>query len=274
MERKPVAAGSFYPSDPEELRDYIRELFLCKRGPGFLPDPNGFQKNVGLIVPHAGYVYSGATACHAYMEASNFGKPDLVVILGPNHTGLGKAISIWPMGAWITPLGKVKVDEEVSNSLSREFPSVSLDYEGHLMEHSIEVQIPFLQFTLGTGFKILPVCLGDQRKEVMFKLSKALGNSLKNRRFWMVSSTDLNHYENHETTLFKDKMVIDAIVNGNVDDLYDRISQNHITMCGYGAVAVQMYMNIGNVQLLSHSTSGEVSRDYEQEVGYMAACTC
>ncbi len=274
MDRKPVAAGSFYPSDPEELRDYIRELFLCKRGPMLLPDPDGFKKSVGLIVPHAGYVYSGATACHAYMKASNFGKPDLVVILGPNHTGLGKAISVWPMGAWETPLGKIKVDEDAANSLSREFSSVSLDYEGHLMEHSVEVQIPFLQFTLGTGFKILPICLGDQRKEIMFKLSRALGKVLKNRRFWIVSSTDLNHYEDHETTLFKDKAVIDAISNGNIDELYDVTSQNHITMCGYGAVAVQLYLDIGSVQILSHSTSGEVSGDYEQEVGYLAACTC
>ncbi len=274
MDRKPVAAGSFYPADPEELRDYIRELFLCKRGPGALPDPDGFEKSVGLIVPHAGYVYSGATACHAYMAASKFGKPDLVVILGPNHTGAGSPISVWPMGSWKTPLGSVRVDENAASDLVKVFPAASLDYDGHIMEHSIEVQLPFIQFTLGTGIEILPICLGDQRKESAFKLSRALNEILKNRRFWIVASTDLNHYEEHETTLLKDKLVIEAISQNDVDGLYSVIYEEKITMCGFGAVATLLYTSIGAPQILSHSTSGEVSRDYEQEVGYMAACVC
>ncbi len=274
MDRKPVADGSFYPEDPEELRDYIRELFLCKRGPQTLPDPDEFVKNVGLVVPHAGYTYSGATACHAYMAASKFGKPDLIVIMGPNHTGIGSPISVWPMGAWKTPLGSVRVDEDAANSLIEIFPAASSDYDGHVMEHSIEVQLPLLQFTLGTGFKILPICLADQRKESAFKLSQALNEVLKNRRSWIVASTDLNHYEDHETTLFKDKLVIDAISKNNVDELYTVISEENITMCGFGAVATLLYTNTGTPKILSHSTSGEVSRDYEHEVGYMAACVC
>ncbi len=274
MERKPVAAGSFYPDDPEELRDYIRELFLSKRGPGALPDPDGFEKNVGLIVPHAGYVYSGSVAAHAYMKASKYGKPDVVVVLGPNHSGLGKPISIWPMGEWITPLGRVRVDEEAAHSLVNEFNMASLDYDGHILEHSIEVQIPFLQFTLGTGFQLLPICLGDQRKESMSKLSNALSEVLKNRRFWVVASTDLNHYENHEETLIKDKMVMDAISKRNVELLYEVITKNGITMCGYGAVATLLNLKVGKVEILNHSTSGEVSGDYDSEVGYMAACVC
>ncbi len=274
MERKPVAAGSFYPDDPEELRDYIRELFLSKRGPGALPDPDGFEKNVGLIVPHAGYVYSGAVAAHAYMEASKFGKPDLVVIAGPNHTGLGKPISIWPMGSWNSPLGKVRVDEEVAHSLANTFAGASLDYDAHLLEHSLEVQIPFLQFTLGTGFKILPICLGDQRKEIMYKLARALSEVLKNRRFWFVASTDLNHYEDHEETLLKDKMVIDAISRKDVEQLYEVIVKNDISMCGYGAVATLLNLDLGKIKVLFHSTSGDVSGDYSKEVGYMAACMC
>ncbi len=274
MDRKPVAAGSFYPADPEELRDYVRELFLSRRGPGALPDPDGFEKSVGIVVPHAGYVYSGATACHAYLSASKFGKPDLVVILGPNHTGIGAPISVWPMGSWKTPLGNVAVDENIANDLIKVFPAASLDYDGHIMEHSVEVQIPFLQFTLGAGIKILPICLKDQRKESAFKLSQALRVILKNRRFWIVASTDLNHYEDHEATLLKDKLVIDAFTKNDVDELYSVISEEKITMCGFGAVATLLYMNVGTPQLLSHSTSGEVSRDYEQEVGYMAACLC
>ena len=272
MERKPVAAGSFYPDDPEELRDYIRELFLSKRGPAALPDPDRFEKSVGLIVPHAGYVYSGAVAAHAYMEASKFGKPDLVVITGPNHTGLGKPISVWPIGSWNTPLGKVRVDEEAAHSLAELLPSVSLDYDAHLLEHSIEVQIPFLQFTLGTGFKILPICLGDQRQTSMYKLSKALEEILKNRRFWFVASSDLNHYENHEETLLKDKMVMDMISKRDIDGLYEVIYKNDISMCGYGAVATLLYLNLGKVKMLFHSTSGEVSGDYDREVGYLSAC--
>lgn len=274
MERKPVVAGSFYPSDPEDLRDYIRELFLSKRGPGELPDPDGFRGNVGIIVPHAGYVYSGSTAAHAYLAASEFGKPDIVVIIGPNHTGYGKSISVWPMGVWRTPLGNVEVDQSVANALVEFFKPASLDYDAHLFEHSAEVQIPFLQFTLGTGFKILPICLLDQRKEMSRGLGIALKKVLQGRRFWIVSSTDLNHYEDHETTLYKDKLVMDAISSNDIEDLYSSIEKEHITMCGPGCVATLLALDLGIPRVLKHSTSGEISDDFDQEVGYMSACTC
>ncbi len=274
MDRKPAVAGSFYPSDPEDLRDYIRELFISKKGAGELPDPDGFKKNVGIIVPHAGYVYSGATATHAYFHASEFGKPDLVVIMGPNHTGYGKPISVWPMGSWKTPLGNVSVDESVSNALVETFPACAFDYEAHLFEHSIEVQVPFLQFTLGTGFKILPICMMDQRKETVRQFAIAMRKILNGKRFWMVASTDLNHYEDHETTLYKDKVIMDAISGENIDELYHALDREKITMCGFGPVSVLLSMELGAPQILCHSTSGEVSEDFDQEVGYLAACVC
>lgn len=108
----------------------------------------------------------------------------------------------------------------------------------------------------------------------MSKLSNALSEVLKNRRFWVVASTDLNHYENHEETLIKDKMVMDAISKRNVELLYEVITKNGITMCGYGAVATLLNLKVGKVEILNHSTSGEVSGDYDSEVGYMAACVC
>ncbi len=272
IERKPIAAGSFYPQDPEELRDYIRELFLCKRGPGFLPDCNGFERSVGLIAPHAGYIYSGAVSAHSYAEASRYGCPDLVVLIGPNHTGLGGAISVWPMGSWITPLGRVRIDEDAANSLIEVLPQAEADVEAHTLEHSLEVHLPFLQFTIGTGFKILPVCLGDQRRETAFRLSKALQEILKSRRFWIVASTDLNHYENHENTLMKDREVIEAIRKKDVENLYEVIEKHSISMCGYGPVATVLEMGFNEVKILAHSTSGDVSGDYSNEVGYLAAC--
>ncbi|MCL5032767.1 MAG: AmmeMemoRadiSam system protein B [Thermotogae bacterium] len=274
MDRKPIAAGSFYPSDPEDLRDYIRDLFTSKRGPGELPDPDGFKKNVGLIVPHAGYVYSGTTAAYAYLAASEFGKPDLVVIMGPNHTGYGKQLSVWPMGSWKTPLGSVSVDESVANSLVDTFHSCALDYEAHIFEHSIEVQIPFLQFTLGTGFKILPICMMDQRKDVARELGNALRKVLSGKRFWIVASTDLNHYEDHEMTLYKDKLIIKAVESNNIAEIYDAIDKENVTMCGFGCVTTLLSTEIGTPEILKHSTSGEISEDFDQEVGYMAACVC
>jgi|UniRef100_A0A7V3VSV6 AmmeMemoRadiSam system protein B len=274
MDRKAVASGSFYPSDPEELRDYVRELFISKRGAGELPDPDGFKKNVGIIVPHAGYMYSGATATHAYFAASEFGKPDIVVIIGPNHTGYGKPISVWPMGEWKTPLGSVAIDSSMANALVESFPASALDYDAHLFEHSIEVQIPFLQFTLGTGFKILPICMMDQRKDTAMKLANALKKLLIGKRFWIVASTDLNHYEDHETTLYKDKLVMDAILNTNTEELYYILDKEKITMCGFGPVSTLLLMEIGTPKILHHSTSGEISDDFDQEVGYLAACVC
>lgn len=274
MDRKSIASGSFYPSDPEDLRDYIRDLFTSKRGPGELPNIDGFKKSVGLISPHAGYMYSGATAAHAYFAASEFGKPDIVVILGPNHTGYGKPISIWPMGVWKTPLGNVSVDENIANALVDSFHSASLDYDAHLFEHSIEVQIPFLQFTLGTGFKILPICLMDQREDVMRELGNVLRKILKDKRFWIIASTDLNHYEDHESTIYKDKLVMDAVSSNSVDDLYEIINREKITICGFGCVATLLFSEVGMPKILKHSTSGEISDDFEKEVGYMAACVC
>ncbi len=274
MDRKPVVSGSFYPADPEELRDYIRELFLSKRGSGELPDPDGFKKNVGLIVPHASYVYSGATATHSYTRASQFGIPDTVVVLGPNHTGYGKNISVWPRGNWMTPLGKVTVDEGSATALNETFPTVKLDYDAHSFEHSIEVQVPFLQFTLGTGFKVLPVCMLDQRRETVLRLALALEEVLKGKRFWIVASTDLNHYEDHESTLFKDRIVMDSISSNDVDGLYENIERKKITMCGFGPVATLLSMKIGTPKILSHTTSGEISGDFEHEVGYLSVCVC
>ncbi len=272
MDRKPVASGSFYPSDPEDLRDYIRELFLSKRGPGELPDPDGFKGNVGIIAPHAGYVYSGSTAAHAYLAASEWGRPDIVVIIGPNHTGYGKPISVWPIGVWKTPLGNVEVDQSVTSVIVENFKLASLDYEAHLFEHSIEVHIPFLQFTIGTGFKIVPICMLDQRKEISKELGIALKKALQGKRFWVVASTDLNHYEDHETTLYKDKMIIDAVSSNSIEELYASIEKEHITMCGPGCVATLLAMDLGMPKVLKHSTSGEISDDFDREVGYMSAC--
>ncbi len=275
IERKPIAAGTFYPQDPEELRDYIRELFVSPRGPGALPDcKSGFKRNVGIIAPHAGYVYSGAVSAHAYLQAAFYGCPDLVVLIGPNHTGLGGAISLWPMGYWLTPLGRVKVDENAANALVDAFPWVKIDTQAHAFEHSLEVQIPFLQFTIGTGFQLLPICLGVQKKEVVLKLAAALKEVLKSRRYWFVASTDLNHYENHEETLMKDKKVIEAIQKKDVDALYESVEKYSVSMCGYGPVATLLEMGFEEVKILAHSTSGEVSGDYENEVGYLAACLC
>lgn len=272
MDRKPVVAGSFYPSDPEELRDYIRELFLSRTGAGELPDTGEFRKNVGLVVPHAAYVYSGTTATCSYKKASEFGIPDLVAVIGPNHTGYGKSLSVWPRGNWMTPLGNVPVDEGTASALSDIFPAVKLDYDAHSFEHSIEVQLPFLQFVLGTGFKILPVCMMDQRIETAVRLASALKKTLNGRRFWIVASTDLNHYEDHESTLFKDRLVMEAVASNDVGALYERIETDNITMCGFGPVATLLSMGIGTPAVLSHVTSGEISGDTEREVGYLSAC--
>ncbi|ACM22781.1 MULTISPECIES: AmmeMemoRadiSam system protein B [Thermotoga] len=274
MIREPVVAGLFYPSRKDELIEQIRICFLDRRiGPGELPGPveKNLQNPVGLVSPHAGYIYSGPVAAWGFLEVARIGKPSLVVIIGPNHTGLGKPVGIWPEGFWETPLGRVPVNEEAVEILLNSSRYAEEDTLSHLKEHSIEVQLPFLQFVFG-DFSIVPVCLMDQSPTVAEDLAFAVRELMKSfRNVLIIASTDLNHYEDQKTTLKKDYLVVEAIEKRDSRLLYEYLVKEDISMCGYGGVAVLLNLGFSSVRILKHATSGDVSGDTLEVVGYLSA---
>ncbi|RKX41177.1 MAG: AmmeMemoRadiSam system protein B [Thermotogae bacterium] len=270
MMRRPVVSGVFYPSDPDLLKSSLQSCFLGSFGPGHIPPVSEKKLSVpvAIVVPHAGYIYSGQIAAHAYAEAAAKGAPELVVLLGTNHTGFGASVGVWNNGSWRTPLGEVSVAEEEANLLLRDCNVVSADYDSHLSEHSIEVQIPFLQYVFET-FKILPISLKPVPHEVSKELANALEMLLKRRPSTLVVvTTDLNHYENHNTTLKKDDSALKAILERRVADLYKTVVHEKITMCGVSPVATLLCMDFTTARLLSHKTSGDITGDRSKTVGY------
>lgn len=266
--RRPVVAGTFYPADPEELEKIIEDLFIQT---GEIPKASEkLIPPVGLISPHAGYIYSGKTAAFGYKEIAKMGKPNTVFIIGPDHTGYANPISISYEEAWFTPFGVVEVDRDIVNELLERSDLIKINDFPHQFEHSLEVQIPFLQYLYESYFKIVPMMMGNQSS----KIAKILANILLNYKKpgnLFIASTDLNHYENHEVTLKKGEKIIEAISNLDVELLYKNLVEYGISMCGYGPVAVLLNMNFKRSKILYHTTSAERSKDYTQTVGYLSA---
>jgi len=263
-------SGIFYPSDPDLLRSSLQNCFLGSFGPGYVPSvpEKKLAAPVAIVVPHAGYLYSGQIAAHAYAEAAVKGTPELVVLLGTNHTGSGASVGVWNNGSWWTPLGEVPVAEEEASLLLKNCNVASADYDSHLFEHSIEIQIPFLQYVF-ESFKILPISL----KPVSYKFSKELANALEillkhKPSTLVVATTDLNHYEDHDTTLKKDNSALKTILERRVPDLYKTVVDEKITMCGVSPVATLLCMDFTAARLLSHKTSGDITGDMSKTVGY------
>ncbi|MEJ5230224.1 MAG: AmmeMemoRadiSam system protein B [Pseudothermotoga sp.] len=271
MKRSPIVAGSFYPSSAWRLKDAIEMSFKSSLGPGYVPNrpTEKLQKDLAIIVPHAGYIYSGPVAAHAYAEAAKFGKPELVVLVGPNHTGFGSQISLWAQGEWETPLGSAEIDKEAGEIFLSNCDEAAVDYEAHINEHSLEVQLPFLQHMFGE-IKILPISIFPVLIKTCEKIAKGLDAIASNRSSVLfVFSTDLNHYESEEITKRKDQMAIEKIIAKDPVGLYTVVAKEKITMCGLSTIATLLFMkHFGKPRLLFHATSADVTKDKTQAVGY------
>ncbi|OYT62918.1 MAG: AmmeMemoRadiSam system protein B [Thermofilum sp. ex4484_15] len=272
--REPSVAGTFYEAEPASLRSRIEWCFKHSLGPAKIPVVNKLGKRnlLGLISPHAGYLYSGPIAAHGYSALAEDGCIDVAVILGPNHHGVGAPIAVYPEGVWRTPLGEVKVANELVGKLVKESSIVEEDEEAHLLEHSIEVQLPFLQYIYGDNFSILPITMYLQTPEAGMELGKALIKVLEGLNFVIIASTDFSHYEYYEVAKRKDKRAIEAILKMEPKELYNRVIEEDITMCGYGPVMTLLYAlgEVGGIEakLLKYATSGDVTGDYSSVVGY------
>ena len=275
--RYPAVAGMFYPSDPSELIEVIEYCYLHELGPGSLPTRGIFRKPIGLVCPHAGYIYSGPVAGHSYKALSSRVDGEItVVILGPNHTGLGSGISTMK-GIWRTPLGDVKTDDEFVDRLWRACDILDLDESAHLREHSIEVQLPFLQHLSmlhSIDFKIVPISMMMQDYETAMEVGYTVAKvSMElDRRVVIVASTDFTHYEPQDIATKKDALAIRAILNMDEKELYTTVVNNNITMCGYGPTMAMMRamkeLGAEDVRLLAYATSGDITKDYSSVVGY------
>ncbi|MBO8167171.1 MAG: AmmeMemoRadiSam system protein B [Kosmotoga sp.] len=272
MLRTEIFSGRFYAGFPEELRKQIEACFLHKIGPGELPGPvvKKLDRNVGLISPHAGYIYSGPVAARGYYEIAKMGKPKRVVLIGPNHSGYGNRLSAWPSGEWRTPLGTLKIDEEFTSSLISLVEQLSPDTSAHLYEHSLEVQLPFLQYLFGNDFKIVAITMMDQRYETSRKLAEGIKKLMSDTGTLIVASSDLNHYEDHETTTKKDDFLIECIKSLDVKGLFEEAAARKISACGLGPIAIAL-MLFNSVVIGKHATSAETSGDYLHTVGYLSA---
>lgn len=270
--RRPAVAGTFYPDDPRELRTAVRGSYLHPLGPGVVPPAEEEREGViACICPHAGYQYSGPVAAHSYLWLSGLRKPDLVVLVGPNHYGIGNGVATYREGSWETPLGRIPIDSEASAEIVKLTGLVDFDAEAHRREHSLEVQIPFLQELYGS-FKLLPISLAFQDIETARELGRGLADMLAGRNVILVASSDLTHYEPSDVARQKDTALLETIVGLDTDSFYKVLEERRVTACGYGAIATVMEAakRIGSSggELHKYANSGDTTGDYGAVVGY------
>jgi len=272
--RRPAAAGTFYEASKEELLLQLESCFKSPHGPQQMPKTTVEidAPPPVIISPHAGYMYSGPIASHGYYELSRRRRPENIIIIGPNHFGIGTDVSIYPKDSWITPLGEAIIDSRLVTKLSGASDIFSLDEFSHVEEHSIEVQIPFLQYIYGE-IKFVPVCMLDQSITAATIVGKALAEVVVDpERTLLIASSDFSHYVSHEEALRRDMPVIDKILNLDIEGFYQEISRRKASLCGYGPIAVAMTFakEIGykSSKLLKYATSGDVTGDKSAVVGY------
>lgn len=267
--RRPAVSGMFYAGTAEQLREQIEWCYKHELGPGTPPrvTSNGPRRVLGIIVPHAGYYYSGPIAAHAYRELALDGAPNTAIIVGPNHTGYGPPASVWVRSAWNTPLGDVAINEALARSLLGGV--IQADQTAHIHEHSIEVQLPWLQ-QLYPELTIVPVAMLAQDMKTARALGEAISQS--DDDLIVIASSDFTHYEPQTAAIEKDSSIIDAIVNLDEDELYERCERLGCTMCGCGPVAAAIVaakrMEGQDVRLLKYATSGDATGDFSRVVGY------
>jgi len=259
--RKPVVAGQFYPESKPKLKTALSDITrgnLEKR------------KVFGAVIPHAGYIYSGAVAGEVY---SRMLETEIFVILGPNHTGSGKDFAVYPGGEWITPIGSVKVDTELASYLSENSRVYEKDTRAHDFEHSIEVQLPFLQHLM-EDFSILPICIGNSNFEDLAKAGSELAYALQyaKREATIIASSDMTHYEPQNIAKAKDMEAIARMQEMDVKGLADKVKSMNISMCGVAPVIIMLtatgILGARKGELIEYKTSGDVSGDYFSVVGY------
>jgi len=260
MVREAVVAGRFYPASDGELTSILDQLFK---------DQQPLKKVIAVISPHAGYIYSGALAAKTL---SCITIPERVILLGPNHTGMGEKISLSP-DDWRIPTGTVVCDREMSDFLLSCVNGIRTDREAHRNEHSLEVLLPFL-LHLNPSVKIIPLTLSQLSFEQCRQLGKELATAIEksNKEVLILVSSDMNHFSSRQRGSQLDKMAIDKLLSFDGPGLYQTVVSNSISMCGFipATVAIEAALKLGakNTDLVGYTDSGDVSGDTQRVVGY------
>ena len=265
--RQPAVAGMFYTANPKALGREINQMLE----EAIAPQISGSL--VALIVPHAGYTYSGATAAHAYKLLQN-NPVQTVIVISPSHREYFKGISVFNGDAYRTPLGNITLDSTLINDLMKDENIIELSDRGHLAEHAIEVQLPFLQKVLG-DFKLVPVIMGDQNRELCYHLGKKLAKVLKGKSALIVASSDLSHYHTADEADALDKITIDDLIKFDQEQLARDIENARTEACGGGpiiaALSAAKILGANHVEILHHCNSGNITGERDAVVGYLSA---
>lgn len=263
MRRKAAVSGQFYPADPGELRGLIEQcLEAGKKGKR--------SKALGVVVPHAGYIYSGAVAGAALAQVEI---PGTVLILGVNHRGVGSPYSIQLEGTWETPLGEVPIEARLASALQKESALLVADPAAQQFEHSLEVEVPFLQ-VLNPGVQIVPICIGGMTKEELQPLGESVAAVLQNWKepVLILASTDFSHYIAAAEAKKKDRFALEAIESLDGAGLLGEVWRREISMCGFAPTACALFalkkLGASQARLIRYSTSGDVTGEYDSVVAY------
>ena len=274
--RPPAQAGTFYPDTEGALRTQIHNCFLHPLGPRSVPSipATPDDRLVGFVVPHAGYDYSGPVAAHSYFQLASSGLRGSMIILGPNHTGYGSGVSTMTEGQWATPLGEVPVDNPLASSIAKFSGLIDVEEEAHKREHSIEVQLPFLQLIYPRRFKFVPICMMLQDLETSMQIGDALAKASAETGAVLIASSDWSHYEPYESAKKKDLEAIEAVLEMDEKKFQDVIEEKNVSACGYGPVTAVLHaskiLGARHAKLLSYQTSGDTAGDKRSVVGYAA----
>ena len=261
MIREPAVSGQFYPSSPEELKSMIR---------GMIDEKVPKEDVIGYYAPHAGYIYSGPVVGATISRVS---VKDTFIIMGPSHTGMGEPYSIMTKGTWRTPLGDVEIDTELAKAILANSNYLKEDSLAHAQEHSIEVQLPFIQY-FKPDIKLVPITLSHANAVTYRSIGRAIAKAIKysGKEVVIVASGDMNHYESQKITQTKDRQAIESILKMEPGELLERVRDFNISMCGYGTAACLIYAakEFGNAkaELVKYQTSGDITGDYSAVVGY------
>lgn len=271
--RPPVVAGQFYAGTRSALLEQIEWCYTHPHGPGKVPKVrDGPRRLVGLVSPHAGYMYSGPVAAHGFAQMAQDGKPSSIVIIGPNHSGAGSGVSIMTSGKWQTPLGEIQIDEALSGAIKRASDIIDTDVVAHAYEHSLEVQLPFLQHLFNAKFKIVPICMMLQDERTSKEVGDAIAGASAGKDVAIIASTDFTHYEPQRSAVEKDHKAMDKILALDAAGLVRTVEEEAITMCGYGPVSAMLQaakkLGAKKAKLLKYATSGETAGPMAQVVGY------
>jgi hypothetical protein len=270
MIRPPAVAGKFYDLEPERLKKQIKSCFSHKLGSSIIQEED-FK---ACVVPHAGYIYSGPVASNVYSKI----KKANYVIIGPNHRPSENNYSIMTSGEWKTPLGGVKINENFSKNLLENCPLLKNDPLSHKPEHSIEVQIPFLQYRFDNDFSFVPILIGNRPDHNLLEECKIVGDAIyktikDQKEEWIViASSDFSHYVPQEQAERFDKWIIESILKLDEEELFNRILQKNVSVCGFVGIAVSIVISkkLGakKGELLKYATSGDIINDKTSVVGY------